>query len=245
MRNIDFAFRYLALDGPLDLERIRQQAQQALRHGRGPGGLPRHRLRPRLERARLSSPRSEQASLIRTSWRGRYYLDGKSRDPWRSARRSAYMTGRPASRSADGGSRCDRRFWPYRGHPPDAGILRRRGGPSRAGRGAGGGRHRVAIAAFLHSLHEAAPRRVRLPRSRRDEAGGCASPSWRALRVIGITAALYLWGIPLAGHARRPAGARGLGGEPRARRRPTSSPRPTSCARIRAASARSTRSWPA
>jgi len=39
VRNIDFAFRYLALDGPLDLERIRQQAQQASATGEGLAGF--------------------------------------------------------------------------------------------------------------------------------------------------------------------------------------------------------------
>jgi uncharacterized membrane protein YjgN (DUF898 family) len=39
VRNIDFAFRYLALDGPLDLDRIRQQAQQASATGEGLAGF--------------------------------------------------------------------------------------------------------------------------------------------------------------------------------------------------------------
>ena len=39
VRNIDFAFRYLALEGPLDLERIRQQAQQASATGEGLAGF--------------------------------------------------------------------------------------------------------------------------------------------------------------------------------------------------------------
>ena len=39
VRNIDFAFRYLALDGPLDLERIRQQAQEASATGEGLAGF--------------------------------------------------------------------------------------------------------------------------------------------------------------------------------------------------------------
>jgi uncharacterized membrane protein YjgN (DUF898 family) len=39
VRNINFAFRYLALDGPLDLERIRQQAQQASATGEGLAGF--------------------------------------------------------------------------------------------------------------------------------------------------------------------------------------------------------------
>jgi uncharacterized membrane protein YjgN (DUF898 family) len=38
-RNINFAFRYLALDGSLDLERIRQQAQQASATGEGLAGF--------------------------------------------------------------------------------------------------------------------------------------------------------------------------------------------------------------
>jgi uncharacterized membrane protein YjgN (DUF898 family) len=39
VRNIDFAFRYLELNGPLDLERIRQQAQQASATGEGLAGF--------------------------------------------------------------------------------------------------------------------------------------------------------------------------------------------------------------
>jgi uncharacterized membrane protein YjgN (DUF898 family) len=39
VRTIDFAFRYLALDGPLDLERIRQQAQEASATGEGLAGF--------------------------------------------------------------------------------------------------------------------------------------------------------------------------------------------------------------
>ena len=39
VRNIHFAFRYLELDGPLDLERIRQQAQQASATGEGLAGF--------------------------------------------------------------------------------------------------------------------------------------------------------------------------------------------------------------
>jgi uncharacterized membrane protein YjgN (DUF898 family) len=39
VRNINFAFRYLALVGPLDLERIRQQAQQASATGEGLAGF--------------------------------------------------------------------------------------------------------------------------------------------------------------------------------------------------------------
>ena len=39
VRNINFAFRYLVLEGPLDLERIRQQAQQASATGEGLAGF--------------------------------------------------------------------------------------------------------------------------------------------------------------------------------------------------------------
>jgi hypothetical protein len=39
VRNIDFAFRNLALVGPLDLDRIRQEAQQAGSIGEGLSGF--------------------------------------------------------------------------------------------------------------------------------------------------------------------------------------------------------------
>ena len=101
----------------------------------------------------------------------------------------------------------------------------------------------VSDPAFLHSLHEAAPR----PSGFHDPAGRGRRVRLTVLAgvaVIGITGGALSLGRSAHRHARGPPGARGLGGEPGRAVTDQLAPPAKMCANP-AGSARSTRSWPA